>query len=339
MIKRIKKILEQYGWHTFLLPVFFVLHNYLQYYGLVSAGAVLGTGAAIELIFAAFFLLLLLITRHAGRSLQITTLLGFIALFYGVIKDFFNGTAGLHFMAKYSVLLPLLIVLSIAAIMVIRKKKDFRKANLFQNGLLLLFILLDSVLLLRSGAGFFMQQNRLVKNNLLNPDTLAIPARRPDVYFLVFDSYPGTGFLHDNVQFDNTPFDSILRKKGFYVVAHPKSNYSRTAFSIAATLNFEYLQNIPAGKKPEPKHYSQASLSIERSAVTTVFTHLGYHIYNLSFFDFTGYPALKRENFMVLPERRMLLYNTLGERFGRDVLWHFPFLKYGIHVAEKEKIL
>ncbi len=49
-----------------------------------------------------------------------------------------------------------------------------------------------------------MQKSLLVKNNLLDPAAIPVPATRPDVYYLVFDSYPGTGFLEDYVQYDNT---------------------------------------------------------------------------------------------------------------------------------------
>jgi len=338
MIKRIKKILQQYPFYLFLLPVFFLLHNYLQYYGLVSAATALKVLLQTEIIFIASFFILKAFTKNFQRSAQIVSLFGCIVLFYGVIKDFFSNTMHFVFMAKYIVLLPVLLVLSLVFIIKISRKKDFRQSNLFQNTLFLLFLLVEAIVLVNSGTNVFRQQNRLVKSNILNPDTLPAVTGRPDIYFLVFDSYPGTTLLKDYLHYDNTPFDSILKSKGFYVAGRPQSNYNRTALSMAATLNFEYLQNIPDQSKLEPKHYNQASLSIETAVVPAVFIHNGYHIYNLSFFDLAMHPSMMKENFLVLPEEKMLLYNTLIERFRRDVLWNFIMLYGNLHISGQEKI-
>ncbi len=295
----------------------------MQYYGLISGHIALEVLAETELIFLAFFLLLLIITRHANRSFQLTTLIGFIALFYGVIKDFFKETVHINFLARYVVLLALLVVLLVFLGWRILKKQDFRKTNLFQNLLLILFIVVDAVPLLRLGGPVFMQKNLLVKNDIINPDTLAVPASRPDVYFLVFDSYPGTGFLRDYVQYDNTPFNTELQNRGFHIIAHPKSNYNRTAFSISSTLNFEYLHTIANNKKLEPRQYNQAKLSVEHAIVPRVFVHCGYKLYNLSVFDLANNPAILKETFLTFSEKQVLLYNTLAERVKRDILWHF----------------
>ncbi|HTE10690.1 MAG TPA: sulfatase-like hydrolase/transferase [Chitinophagaceae bacterium] len=319
---QIKRKLEQFGAHSFLLPVFFVLHNYLQYAGLVSGAAAVKVLVEIEFIFIVSFIILLLITRNVQRSAQITTLLGFIALFYGVIKDFFSDTLHFPFMARYRLLLPVIIIVSLLLIVRISRKKDFSKPNRFQNILLLLFLFTEVILLLCSGTGVYRQRNQLVKNNILTPANLPVITGQPDVYFLVFDSYPGTDFMHAYLQYNNA-LDSMLTSKGFYVVSHPKSNYNRTALSMAATLNFEFLQNIPDQSNLEPKHYNQASLSIAHAAAIAVFIHNGYQVYNLSVFDLEQQPSMFKENFLVLPEEKMLLYNTLAERFQLDVLWNF----------------
>jgi len=289
----------------------------------------------IQLIFIAGFLALAGITKNINRSAQIIALLGFFALFFGVVKDFFYHIAGIHFIARYSVLLPLIAVVSFLLIRSISRKKNFSKSNLFLNTLLLLFLFTEGMLLLRYGTGTFMQRNRMVKNNIIKPDSLPPVTERPDVYFLVFDSYPGSCFLRDYLQYNNGGLDSTFVSRGFYVTNHSKSNYNRTALSIASTLNFEYLVNIPEHSKLEPRHYNQASLSIEHAAVPDVFIHQGYDIYNLSVFDLAKHPSVFKENFLVLPEEDMLLYNTLTKRLRWDILWNFSVLLHGN--AEKGK--
>src|SRR4029079_7381973 len=101
-VKRIKSFFEKYGIHTFLLPVFAILHSYRQYYGLVDMDVAAKILGELILIFLVSFLLVLAIAKNLNRSFQLITLFGFVYLFYGAIKDFFQLTLGVSFLAKYS---------------------------------------------------------------------------------------------------------------------------------------------------------------------------------------------------------------------------------------------
>ncbi|HYM93871.1 MAG TPA: sulfatase-like hydrolase/transferase [Chitinophagaceae bacterium] len=326
-MQRIKSFLERWGIHCFLLPVFFALHNYIQYYGLVSPAVTLHIFIKIFFLVVIFFLLLLAIIRNVNKSMQLTTLAGFIILFFGVMKDFLNDTLKIHFLARYTILLPTLTLLTIILVILILKKKNFKKNNLFQNILLLVFIFADSLTLLTSASNYFLKKNLLVEPDTLIFSRLTAPAGRPDVYYLLFDCYPGTDFLQDYMQFDNSFLNSTLEKKGFYVVKNPKSNYNRTAFSLSSTLNFQYLNKIRNNTAATSKDYSQARLTIEYAEVPEIFKYLNYKMYNLSIFDFPGEPAIYRESFLTLPESDVLMYNTLPERIKNDILWNFVSVK------------
>ncbi|MEO5685094.1 MAG: hypothetical protein ABIQ88_20790 [Chitinophagaceae bacterium] len=334
-MKQVTRFFGKNSIHSFLLPVFFTLHNYIQYYGLVSVGVALKTMAIIMLVLLFLFLLLFLFTRHVARCLQIITLISFVFLFYGIIKDFISKTAGLPFFASYSVLLPLMLLCTLVLCAVIWRKKDFFRINLFQNVLLLLFILADTGQMIFTQSQFFLSKNMLVKKDLLQAGNVSRPAERPDVYYLLFDCYPGTGFLRNFMQFDNSPMDSTLQGRGFRVINDSRSNYNRTVFSMASALNFEYLHNINNNTVITPQTYTQSRLSIKYGAVPELFDHLGYKLYNLSIFEIGHQPPLHREDFLTLPEQRVLLYNTLGERFKADVLWNFISGKYSIGLLRK----
>jgi hypothetical protein len=74
------------------------------------------------------------------------------------------------------------------------------------------------------------------------------PFGRPDVYFIVLDDYGGERALRELLGYDNRPFLDALAARGFYVPAHPTTNYPRTSWFLASTLNLQYLQSlIPAG--------------------------------------------------------------------------------------------
>jgi hypothetical protein len=322
------------GLHSFLLPVFFVLHNYIQYYGLVSVATALKILGELLLFFLCMALLFLFFSRSISKSLLLTTVSGFFILFYGVIKDFFKITLELPFLARYSILLPALLLLMVVLFIHIIRKTDFKRINYFLNLLLFVSIVIDTMVLQCWSSNFFYRQNLMSKQNILKVDGLPATGSRPDVYYLLFDCYPGTDYLREFMGYDNSALDTALTNKGFYVLKNPSSNYHGTALSIASTLNFEYLKGIVPNVPTDSRQYNQAQLSINRAVVPAVFMHQGYKIYNLSIFELAGQPPVYKENFLALPERQVLLYNTVTENIRRDVLWNFitgklktPFLQ------------
>jgi len=170
---------------------------------------------------------------------------------------------------------------------------------------------------------------------MIKTDSLPNPSKKPDVYYVVLDSYPGTLFLEKYMNYDNSLFNEELENKGFRVIKDPKSNCNRTAFSLASALNFEYLKDILNNTKITPKYYNRAKLTIKYSAVTKIFKHYNYKFYNLSVFDFDNAPSMRRENFLLMPEKNVLLYNTLPERLKNDLFWNLLVGKYAIPTLQK----
>ena len=334
-MKQTKSFLEKHGIHTFLLPVFAVLHSYRQYFGLVSTDVTVKILGELVLFFLIFFLVALAITKSRNKSFQLTTLFGFVYLFYGLIKDFFQLTLHVSFLSRYSVLLPALTVAVIALSRAILKKKDFRTANLFQNAVLIIFIFIDVIGIMASNNSLLLQRNLLAKNSYRQVDKLPSTASKPNVYYIVLDCYPGTCYLKDYMQYDNSSFGQALEEKGFRVLRNPRSNYNWTAFSISSTLNFEYLQKLKNCSPVGSMDYSQAILTTKESIVPKIFKQNGYAIHNLSIFDIGGISPVLKENFLTLPERDVLLYNTLSERLKRDLLWNFTKGKYVVPFIKK----
>jgi hypothetical protein len=333
-MKKVTLFLEKWGLHTFLLPLFFVTHSYLQYYGLVSASVAICLCLIIILCIAALFVIVLAMIKNANKALQLVTLVSFIVLFFGVIKDFLSLTLHFSILAKYSVLLPLIVVVVFFLSRTIVKKNDFRKSNFFQNILLLLFLALDIGKLFVFDHAYFLKGNLLVKRDVPAITNTPTPDTKPDVYFLVFDSYPGTTFLREFMNYDNTAFNHELEKLGFYIVKNSRSNYNRTVFSIASTLNFEHLQNIRANDISS-KDYAHGCLSIKEAIVPRFFLQHNYSFFNLSIFDIGTRKAIRRETFLTAPEQDILLYNTLLQRVKNDILWNLLEGKYAMPAVRK----
>jgi Sulfatase len=333
-MKTIKLFLEKWGLHTFLLPIFFFTHNYQQYYGLVSLPIAIKLGSLILLSITLLFVVFLAITKHVNKSLQLATLIGFIVLFFGVIKDFMQYSLHAYLLSKYSVLLPVIFVITVLLSWFVLKKNDFKKSNLFQNILLLIFLVVDVATLASFKHSSFLQKNLLVKKSSPQANR-SFGGNSPDVYFLVFDSYPGTSFLREAMNYDNSVFNQQLESKGFYVVKKPKSNYNRTAFSIASTLNLDYLTTFRTNDYVSPKNYAEANLTIRESIVPQFFKKQGYDLYNLSVFDMGKIAPITRETFLTMAEQDVFLYNTLFQRIKNDLLWNLIVGKHASGFVQK----
>jgi hypothetical protein len=229
----------------------------------------------------------------------------------------------LPMLAKHRFLLPVLVVLAIVLVMSILKKTKFGKINLFLNLLLLSCITVDLFSILKPGGAALHKSKSLVSNNMLAVENLPVPADKPDVYFLLFDSYPATQYLSSYLHYDNSEMEKKLLARNFRVILHPKSNYNRTAFSMASELNFEHFQSLNNGSTITPQHYTQALLAIQNGLVPRVFEHLGYAVHNLSVFDIGATSPIFKEGFLSMPGLDMLLFNTCPARIRSDIGWKF----------------
>jgi hypothetical protein len=98
---------------------------------------------------------------------------------------------------------------------------------------------------------------------------------RPDVYYIVLDGYARADILEEIFAFDNQGFIEDLEKRGFQVASRSNSNYNRTVFSIASSLNMDYLHHLTG----EPQFsLGQAKKILQDAIVFEYFRSLGYEI-------------------------------------------------------------
>ncbi len=76
------------------------------------------------------------------------------------------------------------------------------------------------------------------------PEASVPPDELPDIYLIVLDGYGRSDILEKYYGFSNGPFLDELRAKGFVIPERSQSNYARTAFSLVALLNMDYVQNL-----------------------------------------------------------------------------------------------
>jgi Sulfatase len=69
--------------------------------------------------------------------------------------------------------------------------------------------------------------------------------QQPDIYYLLMDAYGRSDVLANFYGVDNSGFLQWLEQKGFYVASQSHTNYTQTIFSVAASLNMEYIGPNP----------------------------------------------------------------------------------------------
>jgi preprotein translocase subunit SecG len=100
----------------------------------------------------------------------------------------------------------------------------------------------------------------------------------PDVYYLVVDSYGREDVLSFRYGFDNSSFVTSLEDLGFIFPSCTQSNYTNTVFSIASSLNMDYVNDlgVPLPQQATEINSSDFKESIFHSQVRQQFEQAGY---------------------------------------------------------------
>ena len=301
----------------FLLPVFFVLHGYIEHAAYMSLRNCYGLAAAYLLAALIFFGLLYLVYRDVTKAALALGCLQACSFFFGSVQDLLQRAV--PFLAQTVVLLPVVTVL--ALVILVRLKKTggrLSRLTLFLNTLVLIYLLVDGT------KAFFIGQQRQTKlavATAFQPQQVGpcdSGCRYPDVYLLLMDEYAGTRSLQKWYGYDNSGLDSFLLSQGFHLYHDSHSNYNFTAFSMASILNMSYLEGLPPGNACSVSDYAYCSNLIRGSGVMRQFSQAGYDIVNYSIFDLEDRPS--EVNLHLLPVKANLISGqTLWGRVRRDL--------------------
>jgi len=115
------------------------------------------------------------------------------------------------------------------------------------------------------------------------------------VYYIILDEYGG----HESMKYlnyDNSQFYEFLKEKKFTIPEKSTSNYPISQFSIASSLNMEYLSDLSNSVGKNSKSYLPAIEMVYNNPVMKNFKSLGYEIV---IFDSEFVPA---ENFVLVDD-------------------------------------
>lgn len=328
MTSRIIAFLRRWPLHILLLPLYFIASVYAQYAGLFFASesvpVLLYVYASLGLAFA----LLYFIYKDKIKAGVVTTIGGILYLFFGNIKDLLRKTDFLEWISHYKTLVPLLFLLGGFLLYRLLKAKRPITLNLFLNILLIIYLLIETWNLSRISGP---QQTGSQQPGIIMQATSTPGHDKPNIYYLLFDCYPGSGYQRDVLGVAHNELDTILRNKGFFVVDESRSNYHMTSFSMASLFNMDYLDWLKGVEKLKPFHYNRTIQVVKKAIVFKWLQESGYQLHNLSIFDMPGQPSPNKEKFLSTTGKEIILYNTFFKCLYRDVLPElFPSIRSGM---------
>ena len=313
-----------------LLPVFFVFHGFTDNYNAVPVKDALLLLLMYVAASAIFFLIGWFFYRQFFKAAIFSFSLMAFHFFFGAIQDFLKASLDDSLLTRYSFLLPFFFLSFIFLIWFLKRRRTpLIRFGFYLNLLLCISILLDAVwlaqkIIRRSSPGNTAGQLSIKCDSCV----------KPDIYFLIFDEYSNTTALKETWHYDNSDLDTFLVKKGFRLLPFSRSNYNFTEFSIASTLNMDFLQ-IPDPSACTVKDYNNCFELIKKNKVCSILNSLGYEIANYSIFDIQKNPSPVKESFLPL-KTRLITSQTFLSRIKKDLFHLLLVGKFEIKWLSKD---
>jgi hypothetical protein len=328
------KILKTIPLFLLLLVAFFCLHGSVENYSYLDLREVLWVGIIITCYVIGLFFILVVFTRDKMFAALLAFFIACWYLFFGAIHDWVKSIHWLSFIHSYSMFIPLLIICNIAYIYLLKRKPAFRpKLFLYLNVLLLLYCAWDGFLL----ANKISNDQAVVTAVAPGFDNSKVKAK-PNVYLLVLDGYAGYQSLQDSFGFKNDSFYNFLAQRSFNVIPS-SANYDFTFYSMASTLNMQYIPGDFEGKIAYQNDIQQRFNEVRNATVFNTFSSMGYDIENYSFFDVNKKQGIYDHGNSFFPMHTFLLLNKVfHKRLLSDLGWMIYNGKFKIDWLAKEKI-
>ena len=264
--------------HPFLLAVFPVLYLWSQ--NIEHAVSLLDVLPSLLVVLGAtglvFALAWLGIGRDAARAGIVTSIAVLLTLTYGFAYRILESARLFGIGVQHRFLIPILLVLAVAGIVgTVRRgwKPEALTRGLNLVALALVIMNLGSIawFAVRAPGADAVRAPAGTRGQPANPTG---PAR--DIYYVVLDRYGSERVLREHLGFDNSSFTQALRDRGFYVADASRSNYPRTAQSMASSLNMDYLDRLVDVARAGPGDWTPVYHLIRRHQVGRLLSTRGY---------------------------------------------------------------
>jgi hypothetical protein len=209
---------------------------------------------------------------------------------------------------------PVLLLLTIGWILLLNFKKSLHgRLTAYMNLLMLIYCLVDI---------FILVKMQMTKPARLLVDSVKFNAaavtKKPDVYLLVFDGYPGATSLKDSFNFTNGNLQQHLALHAFKPLP-VFANYDLTYFCMASTFNMQYVKKDFDYLHVAQRDFQKRGVEINQAAIFPIFKSMGYQVNNFSIFDIDGLQPVSDINSFMLAHAILLTDKIFHKRLSRDV--------------------
>ncbi len=303
---------EKYSvFKDFLLAIFFslypVLFLYSQNIGRVKV-SMLQLPIFITISVSAFTFLILKVVKIKGKAISnidlLVPIIVYFIFFYNLAHEtLIASNSILSFIGKNRYFIPLIVAL----LGFIFYKVEFLQSKGFSLIIKIYFTVM-MILPTVNITTFFLKSNSSNNSFVSADERLNINQSKnlPNIYYIILDGYTSNENLEKFGQFHNKSFTDTLINLGFYIQENASSNYDKTLFSLASTLNLDYINQLEKGELRE----ENTELYLANNRVSEILKTNGYKYY---LFDL-GY-ALK-----VKYSSKDILIKTLSEGVQNDMI-------------------
>lgn len=192
---------------------------------------------------------------------------------------------------RHRYLAPLWVILTgLLVWWLIRRKTDFRLANIAFNLFSIVLVIMPSISLINNA--WLSQKN--ARANAVSVAEISSSASttsliKPDVYYIILDMYGRDDILLERFSYDNSEFLEQLESMGFYIARCSITNYNMTELSMASSFNMNYLDTLGDQYTAGNTDRSGLPSLIYNSAVRQIFEGMGYKFINFE----TGFNFLE----------------------------------------------
>lgn len=307
------KLLSDKPHFLFLFPVFFYLLGYTEYGEYIEFKSLLLPFALFFIIVSIFTFAVSVLNKVHKQAAQTSLWVLCIAYsFFGDIKDQLSHIYSLSWLSKYWVLVPSLVFLIGVTYYLLKSRHELRKKIfVYINYLMIVLCVLQLFLCVQSYGSY---------RPITRPTALkhVQVKNKPDIYFVLFDGYPGQQSLQEYFHFDNSDLVNHLREKKMMVFDTMHSNYNLTINSLNAQLNLAYLDSANLFPWNQFSMYLKSYRSIREARLIQFLQEQGYSINNLSIFDFQQTETKHKFSFLrkgVYAMHQKLFHNQVYKNF------------------------
>lgn len=223
----------------------FYAHNVTESYYFASIFSVMAV--IFTLVLAVYFLGIKCLPKLSPERIAVGLAFAIIASFSFHHVEFATAHIGIYLGTIKILIWTVIVLLALLSGLVLGKSGNAAKI------IMAMIVGLNIIPFMTATSSLYNQfSHKQSVDSMLSKDVSENSAQRnyPNVYWLILDMYSRHDVLKEYYDYDNMPFISAMRERGFYVSDHSYSNYQSTRLSLSTTLNMDYY--LPVKEEMNP---------------------------------------------------------------------------------------